>query len=119
MASQHDHDADAVMPWDRPEAVRRDCLPHRGRLLHVLGAIARLLGIMSLLCVPLGLVSLPLGIVVSCCARRDLKEMDTGLMDCGGEALTAEALYFGQVGSFLGSIALVFWAFILAVANWG
>ncbi len=105
-----------IPPWDEADAVRRDCEPHRGGLLHVLSVVALLTGAFSLLCVPLGFIGLPLGMLVWVWARRDLVEIRAGIMEPEGERLTAEALYFAQGGTLAGVLGLVLWGYILSVA---
>jgi hypothetical protein len=58
--------------------VRRDCEPHRGPFLQVLGALGMALGWLGA-CLGLpGLAGLPLCIAVWAMARRDLKKMQSG-----------------------------------------
>jgi hypothetical protein len=97
-------DPDAPRPWERPGAVRRDCAPHRGRLLLALsmGALcgamlSAMLSLMALL--PLGpalfgpacLAGVALGGTALALARRDLRRMGAGLMDPEGRPATDDA----------------------------
>src|SRR5262245_40727867 len=75
-------------PWERPGFVRRDCDPHRGEPLALLGSVSLLFGVMSLcLCLP-ALIAVPVGAAVWVTARRDLDKMRAGLMDPEGRPRT-------------------------------
>jgi len=102
-------------PWERPGAVRRDCAPHRGRLLGVLGGLALVCAALStaLLCLvppPLGLEGfvpswlsgVALGGVVFALGRRDLQRMAAGRMDPEGEAATEGARNLAFVALVVG-----------------
>src|SRR5690348_2510613 len=106
-------------PWEGPGAVRRDCEPHRGPLLGVLGGLALLCALLSpaLLCLvppPLGLegfvpswlAGVALGGVVFTLARRDLRRMAAGLMDPEGEAATE-----GARNRAFGAVVVGLWTF--------
>lgn len=84
-------------PWNRPERYRgrRDCEPHRGTLILVLGILSLVLG-------PLGL---PLGIAAMLMGRRDLKKIRSYVMDREGEGTTQAGWICGIVGTILGSLA--------------
>lgn len=104
-----------IPPWEVPGAVRRDCLPHRGALLHVLATIALVAGVFSLSCLGFpGLLGLGLGGYVWRSARRELNDIDAGIVDPEGERLVREGLYFSQAGTLAGFIGVVLWTFILA-----
>ena len=104
-------------PWEQPDVLRRDYLPHRGGMLHLLSSIAVLAGGLSLCCGPCGLVGLPVGAFVWIGARRDLKEMETGTIDPRGEEITIEALALAQIGAAASLVALIFWTLILVAAT--
>jgi hypothetical protein len=71
-------------PWEQPGAVRRDCDPHRGPLLAILGAVSLTIGGLFA-CIPAtSLIALPLAIVTYSLARRDLAQMRAGRMDPAG-----------------------------------
>src|SRR5262245_52620816 len=98
---------DDPRPWERPGAVRRDCAPHRGRLLRVLGAIALVCGILALLLAVPGLVGLPLSVAVLRLSGRDLARMRRGLLDPAGRAETERAGDLAIGGLFLSVIGLL------------
>jgi hypothetical protein len=88
-------------PWEEPGAVRRDCAPHRGTFLAVLGAVSLACGFFSCCLVVPGLVGLPLGLATLVMGRRDLGLMEAGLMDPEGRKRTEEALTNAGVGIVL------------------
>src|SRR5207247_1952487 len=67
-------------PWDRPGSVRRDCEPHRGPFLNLVGTVSLLCGICSLCTLLPGLIGLPLGLATWVMARNDFRKMEAGLM---------------------------------------
>jgi hypothetical protein len=71
-------------PWERLGCARRDCEPHRGDLLLLLGDVSMACGMLALGTVLPALVGLPLGIAVIVMAKKDLARMDAGLMDPDG-----------------------------------
>jgi hypothetical protein len=86
-------------PWERPGAVRRDCEPHRGRLILTLGglpefcaAFACLLGVTAPLAVGFGVSAWLL-------ARRDLARMREGRMDPEGRQSTELGGTLGLAGA--------------------
>src|SRR5437868_5323697 len=64
--------------------VRRDCEPHRGPFLQLLGAVCMLLGALSLCLLLPSLAGFPLGLWVWRMARGDQEKMHVGLMDPDG-----------------------------------
>jgi hypothetical protein len=107
--------ADEDRPWERPGAVRRDCEPHRGPLLRVLGAVALVCGILAwMLAVP-GVIGLPFAAAVLIMSSRDLSRMRRGLLDPAGRAetdkagtLALEGLVLSVVGPLIHGV-LVLW----------
>src|SRR5262245_13534369 len=106
MTTPDPSDADA-RPWERPGAVWRDCEPHRGPALRLLGAAAAVAGIagallavmasaagplatlqLFALAAAVALPALPLGAGVFWAARRDLARMRAGQTDPGGKGPT-------------------------------
>jgi hypothetical protein len=88
--SEPDAEADP-RPWEQPGGFRRDCLPHRGRLLGVVStaaAVCAVLGCIVGFTAPLAVV---LGVGVWVVARRDLREMGAGRMDPAGREATEVA----------------------------
>jgi hypothetical protein len=99
-----------LQPWEQAGAVRRDCVSHRGRWLVVLGIAALLC---SIAFPPAGLA---LG-VLTWLAKRDLAQMDAGLMDPDGRAATSDAVQFGRDGVVLACVFLpLFLCLVLGVA---
>ncbi len=115
--------ADSERPWEQPGAVRRDCEPHRGLLLLVLGHVGWICGFVVLLpaclvgghhkvhSVPqrfllfviapltiLMLSGLSLSLLAWMLSRRDLEAMAAGRMDLAGEDSTQKARRAGLVG---------------------
>jgi hypothetical protein len=85
----HD-DADA-RPWEQPGAVRRDCEPHRGHFLKVLGQVSFGFAGFALCAMPAGLIALILGVIVLFSSTRDLRAMDAGRMDPTGREVIHNA----------------------------
>jgi hypothetical protein len=120
----------AERPWEGPyrRPLRRDSEPHRGTLVLVLGLISLVIGALAmpalLCCFPLAIlapVGLALGIPAWVMARRDLKLMDTGMMDPAGRGTTQGGQVCAIIGTILdalGTVAAVafiaFYAVILA-----
>jgi hypothetical protein len=100
-------DADDPRPWEEPGAVRRDCPPHRGLLLMLLGASTLAIGLTSVCLVYTGLAALPLAIVVELLIRRDQGRMAKGRMDRRGwsQAERARQLAWGgALAGFMGGL---------------
>jgi hypothetical protein len=123
-------------PWERPGELRRDCEPHRGVLI-------RLLGISSLLCFPLallgpcfwkiyagnipalpfglfGVAGLVLGRTSWCIASADLRKMFAGVMDREGMIATTEGKRFAIMGVLLSAVPLTIFGtlFFETIASW-
>jgi hypothetical protein len=121
---QHVPAAGDPRPWERPGAVRRDCAPHRGRLLLAFGVgalfgatLSAVLSLVTLLLLgpalfaPAWLAGVAVGGTALALARRDLRRMDAGLMDPEGRPATADARSLA-----LGALPLSVVALVLAVA---
>jgi hypothetical protein len=94
-------------PWEEPGAVRRDCDPHRGLLLQLLGAVSLACGVLALCLWAPGVPGLYLGCLTWQFASKDHAKMQKGLMDPSGEAdverakcCAACAIMFSLVGFF-------------------
>jgi hypothetical protein len=87
-------------PWEEPGAVRRDCEPHRAHLLLWLGSVGFLLSLLSPLAVP-AVLAAALGVAVHEMGRQDLAQMAAGRLGPAGEAHTARAMWWGDVGLVL------------------
>jgi predicted Zn finger-like uncharacterized protein len=77
--------------------VRRDCEPHRGTLILVLGVVSIVIHILG---VPLGLPAWIMG-------SRDLKKMDRGDMDPAGRGTTQAGYICGIIGTLLGALTIL------------
>jgi hypothetical protein len=95
-------------PREPPGSVRRDCEPHRGPELVVLGTVSLVCGVLSWCCLPSSLVGLPLGIAVWVLSERDLSKMRAGMMDPGGKAQTERSFNRGLYGMALSGLSWVF-----------
>jgi DNA-directed RNA polymerase subunit RPC12/RpoP len=86
-------------PWERTRRrrVRRDCEPHRGTTVLVLGILSLVLGVLGL----------PLGIVAWILGSKDLKKMDAQAMDPEGRGLTQAGRICGIVGTCMQSFFLL------------
>jgi hypothetical protein len=110
---------DDPRPWERPGAVRRDCAPHRGRLLRVLGGVSLVCGILAPVLMLPGLIGLPLSVAVLVLSGRDLARMRRGLLDPSGRAETEKARGLAFGGLVLSAAGLSVYGLLLlgAVAN--
>jgi hypothetical protein len=101
-------------PWDRPyrRPVRRDCEPHRGPLVLVLGIISIVAAPAVLCCYFLGpavpLLGLCLGIPAWVLGRRDLAQMKQGSMDPEGEGITQGGMICGIIGTIMNGVGALF-----------
>jgi hypothetical protein len=109
-------DTDDPRPWEKPGTVRRDCLPYRSTVWDLLALAALLLGVASLCLLVPALVGLPLAVVLWRRARRDLGQMDAGLMDPSGRvsAENARGTSFAAIVVNAGAL-LIGGALLLAV----
>jgi predicted RNA-binding Zn-ribbon protein involved in translation (DUF1610 family) len=99
-------------PWERRRRgprVRRDCEPHRGTLVMVLGILSTVFATMGpcLYGVPALLIGLPLGIVSWVLARRDLAKMKAGTMDPDGYGQTQAGMICGIIGTILSVLVVL------------
>jgi hypothetical protein len=74
--------------------LRRDCEPHRGTLILVLGIVSLVMGGLGLF---LGLPAWIMG-------HKDLKKMDSGQMDPSGRSVTQAGYVCGIIGTILGGV---------------
>jgi hypothetical protein len=94
-------------PWEEPGAVRRDCEPHRGDYLAVLGTVSIVMSLAgSVLSLLVVLIGIGLGVAVVVMAGQDLEKMRTGVMDSGGEGLVKTARRRGYWGVSLGLVVV-------------
>jgi hypothetical protein len=101
-------------PWEQPGAFRRDCEPHRGFLLGVLGQLSVALGLLAAFCfvwVPLStlaaFLALGFGVTTWQLARHDLREMDAGRVDPAGRIRTTWGRELGKAGAVLAFLGLL------------
>lgn len=91
-----EEDEDDDRPWERGRA-RRDCEPHRGSSVLILGIISLVLGVTWLL----ALVGLGLGIAAWVMGHRDLRKIRERVMDPEGQGSTQAGWICGIIGTFL------------------
>src|SRR5690242_14092518 len=100
-------------PWERPGAVRRDCEPHRGRLILALGGLAGFCGIFACILVLTAPLAIAFGVTAWLMARRDLARMRQGLMNPAGRPYTEPGRGLGLSGAGLAlsvvAVLVVFW----------
>jgi hypothetical protein len=90
--------------------VRRDCEPHRGSFLKLLGAVSMLLGALSVCTVLPRLVGFPLGLWLWRTVRADQEKMDVGIMDPDGKQAAEVARIWAINGMQFCVIAWCIWA---------
>jgi hypothetical protein len=87
--------------------LRRDCEPHRGLLISLLGNASLVLGSMAMiLCGVPGLLGLPLGVAAWLMGNHDLDLMRRGLMDPDGFTRTRLGRECGILGVVLSAVFL-------------
>ena len=105
-------------PWDLPGAARRDCAPHRGNVLALLGQLSLACGLLSCLLGVPALLGLPVSVVTIFLAKHDLYLMWEGTLDPRGRQQTELARRrreYGVVLNALGPFASVLsWCVLLA-----
>jgi predicted Zn finger-like uncharacterized protein len=112
-----DADREDERPWERADrhAVRRDCEPHRGTLILVLGILSIVLATMWFL----SIVSLPMGIAAWIMGRRDLKKIDAKAMDPEGRGTTQAGYICSIVGTILSVLMLLCCAGYIGLISFG
>jgi hypothetical protein len=109
---------DAPRPWEQPGVVRRDCEPHRGDYLAVLGTVSIVMSLAgSLLSLLIVLIGIGLGVAVVVMAGHDLEKMRTGAMDSGGEGLVKTARRRGLWAIALGLLVVVLCVGLVVALN--
>ena len=104
---------DTLPPWERPGGVRRDCKPHHGELLQLLGATSLVFGAFAFCAVLPGLVGIVLGVTVYLLGNRELSQMEKGIIDPAGKGLAREARRFAVAGIVTSLLGLLFSGCIL------
>src|SRR5947207_836528 len=94
-------------PWELPGVVRRDCAPHRGRLLLWLAGTSMPLAALTFLLFLPGLLGTALAVAVWACADRDLAKMRAGRMDRAGRGDTEEARSLAIPALFISLLGLL------------
>jgi len=109
-----------VLPWEEPGAYRRDCEPHKGELLELLGSVSLMLGCIGFISLgATAVVGFPLGLLVLYLARGDLAKMKVGNMDPHGKLLTDSAWAQAGCGALVSLVALALGViFTMAWAAW-
>jgi hypothetical protein len=100
-------------PWELVGKSRRDCLPHRARLLRLMAYVSCLAGGLSIVCLVPALLGLPLGLLARAMARRDLDLICGGDMDHRGYHETEKARADSHAGVLLNLWGLFFWLFAI------
>jgi predicted RNA-binding Zn-ribbon protein involved in translation (DUF1610 family) len=101
-------------PWEgrRGPRVRRDCDPHRGAVVLVLGILSTVFGAFTCFYGLPGLLAIPMGIVAWILGASDLKKMNAGTMDPDGRGQTQAGMICGIIGLIVSLlIILAFVAF--------
>ncbi len=98
------------LPWEEDRAIRRDCEPHRAKLVSNLGVAGLLFGVVSFCGGATGLLGLPLGLTALVMAHRDLAKIRAGTMDRRGEKRTRRGGDAGLVGALLSLVGAAAWA---------
>lgn len=104
-------------PWERPGAVRRDCVPHRGHLLLGLAVAGLICGLLSFVLWLPGAFGILLGIASVDLAGRDLLAMEAGVMDPSGRGQAERARVYGTWGAACGSIGLLLYPVLLGALS--
>src|SRR5262249_39908409 len=102
-------EAEEPRPWEETGVVRRDCEPHRGELLRLIGIGSLAAPLAGLLLSPLlgFLAGISLGATVWVLAGGDLAKMEAGLMDPEGRRVTRTARRLGLAGVLVSLCVLV------------
>jgi hypothetical protein len=114
MAAEEEREA---LPWERPGRVRRDALPHRAGLLDTLATTSLLCGLSSICLVFPALIGLPIGVIAWLLARRELQDIQAGLVDHRGTERIAEAKDWAFKGTLLCLAVLVVDGLLLVWLN--
>jgi hypothetical protein len=132
--------SDDLQPWKQPGAVRRDCDPHRGHRMRVLGMALVTLATLYIVIEPVlyvatrargrrppvwivwissgsALPPLFLGLIVWVLAAQDLTRIRSGGMAREGKLLTESARGLGQVAVFLSLSSTCTWK-LAWLASW-
>jgi hypothetical protein len=102
-------------PWERPGAVRRDCEPHRGQTLEVLGTVSLACGALSLFMGLPALLGLPLGAAVLWLSSCDLTMMEAGRMNPAGKAPTLQGQFTADLGVRFSAAGAILWGVLMAL----
>jgi hypothetical protein len=96
-----------VPPWEARGQIRRDCAPHRGSVLVLLGSGALVCGMLAVCLIVPGLFGLPFGLVIYVLSQRDLERMKAGTMDPDGRTLTIQGGELAVGGALLSLLGLI------------
>jgi hypothetical protein len=115
--SPADNESDGAnhRPWEQAGATRRDCMPHRSKLVQALSGAALGCSLFWLI-LPLGIVGLTLGITGWRLAACDLNEMRAGRMDPAGWPHTEQAYRWARWAVLLSVLGLACGTAALAFA---
>jgi len=109
---------EAERPWEREGAIRRDCEPHRGTLVMVLGIVAVAVSPLAVCCgllsIPFVAISLSLGFSAWMMGRGDLRKINQRIMDPRGRGQTQAGMICGMVATCVACLSVLGWgAFLL------
>jgi predicted Zn finger-like uncharacterized protein len=112
-----DDDDDDDAPRRGP--VRRDCEPHRGVLILILGIVSLVLvGVQAGICLPLPLIT---GLISWIMGGSDLRKMNAGQMDPEGRGMTLAGYICGIIGTALSTLILLlcaaYFAFVIVMVG--
>jgi hypothetical protein len=99
-------------PWQKPGAVPRDCAPHRGPLIRLLGTVSIITGGLALFCGLTAPLALLTGVAAVVLAGRDLRQMVAGRMDPQGAEGTWAGQHRGETGIMFAAGWGLFWVFV-------
>ncbi|HEV3261733.1 MAG TPA: hypothetical protein VG013_33090 [Gemmataceae bacterium] len=119
---EDDDDEEDERPWDREGAIRRDCEPHRGTLVMVLGIISVAvspLTVCGLFSIPFAITALSLGVSSWVMGRGDLRKMNQRSMDPQGRGQTQAGMVCGIVATSVACLSVLGWGAFLLIAFLG
>ncbi len=98
--------------------------PHRGPMILVFGIISIVMGALGIIiCACTGVIGIILGILALSMAKRDIAEINGGLMDpiglgptTAGRICAIVGIVLSAIALFLTAVMLVIWIVILAIA---
>jgi hypothetical protein len=102
-------------PWELEGKSKRDCLPHRAKLLSRMSYASMLAAGASFSCFVPAIIGLVLGLAAWTMANQDLRQIRKGEMDTNGHHATLIARNNAVVASALCVIAPLVWIAVVFV----